>query len=181
MEQWLKSAWKITAIVCTSFILGCQHQESATPVGLNLEPTTVYISNVEEVPSIEWHPIGPEILELAEERPIFALLTLEGCERCDILEETTLLDPQVVEKVNKEFIPIKLNLEDNLNIACYVRLRIVPGIVLLAKPKDIRVVIQGVVPPNELIKYMDAMWDQEEIDSDDMYDFEKTFAGLLND
>ena len=153
----LRSAFRIIAIACTSWVLACRPAQPPTPPP---EPT-VHIPAVVEVapkpPEIQWQEHGPGVIERSERegRPIFLYITAPGCERCDTVQNDTLTDRRVVQKLNERFISVKLNLADHVRLAGMLRLHLLPAIILLAQPGDMRVIVQGVIPPEKLLEVID--------------------------
>jgi uncharacterized protein YyaL (SSP411 family) len=57
---------------------------------------------------ITWYEWGEDSFDLADtlELPVLLYITAPWCEPCHLMEETTLADPEVVQMVNDDFLPI---------------------------------------------------------------------------
>ena len=57
---------------------------------------------------ITWYEWDEESFELADtlELPVLLYITAPWCEPCHLMEESTLADPEVVQTINDDFIPI---------------------------------------------------------------------------
>jgi len=63
---------------------------------------------------VDWHPWGPEALELArrEDRPIFLSIGYSACHWCHVMERESFEDAAIARTLNEHFIPIKVDREE---------------------------------------------------------------------
>jgi hypothetical protein len=74
---------------------------------------------------------------------------------CDIVEQVTFEDERVIERINSDYIPIKLNLSEYLFLVCELRLSYAPAIAIIPEPGRPDVVIQGPISPERLLEVLD--------------------------
>lgn len=60
---------------------------------------------------IQWHEWGPDPFVLAEEQDKLVLLSISAvwCHWCHVMDETTYSDPAVIDKINSDFIPVRVD------------------------------------------------------------------------
>ena len=70
-------------------------------------------------PAIHWAAWGAEAFERAqaEDKLILLDLTAVWCHACHVMDETTYVDPAVVELLNAEFIPVRVETDQHPDIA----------------------------------------------------------------
>jgi len=63
---------------------------------------------------VDWHPWGPEALELArgEDRPIFLSIGYAACHWCHVMERESFEDPGTAAYLNANFVSIKVDREE---------------------------------------------------------------------
>src|SRR5659263_533665 len=63
---------------------------------------------------VDWHPWGPEALELArgEDRPIFLSIGYAACHWCHAMERESFEDPGTAAYLNANFVSIKVDREE---------------------------------------------------------------------
>ena len=63
---------------------------------------------------VEWHPWGPEALELAraEDRPIFLSVGYSACHWCHVMERESFEEPTIAVLMNEHFVNIKVDREE---------------------------------------------------------------------
>ncbi len=77
--------------------------------------TLVSCSNVNR---IKWHNFSNALLEQEEsEKPIMFFFYSTSCVYCKLMEKSTLNNKEIASIINKEFIPVKLNVDNKLPIA----------------------------------------------------------------
>jgi uncharacterized protein YyaL (SSP411 family) len=63
---------------------------------------------------VDWYPWGPEALEKArrEDKPIFLSVGYSTCYWCHVMERESFSSPEVAERMNRDFVNIKLDREE---------------------------------------------------------------------
>ncbi len=72
---------------------------------------------------VDWHPWGPEALQLARERqvPILVSIGYSSCHWCHVMEHESFEDQQVAQYMNEHFVNIKVDREERPDIdAIYI-------------------------------------------------------------
>ena len=108
---------------------------------------------------IQWYEMNAHALLKAERESRIIMLYLHdaACEPCVIFERATLGDPEVVAKLNREFIPIwvsdvmKWEIEDAFGQIVY------PSIIFLDSEGNHLLTIQGFVPPSKFEIVLEAL------------------------
>jgi uncharacterized protein YyaL (SSP411 family) len=67
---------------------------------------------------VDWYPWGPESLEKArrEEKPIFLSVGYSTCYWCHVMERESFSDPDVAERMNRDFVNIKVDREERPDV-----------------------------------------------------------------
>src|SRR5215472_10466665 len=75
--------------------------------------TSPYLLQHRENP-VDWHPWGPEALDLAkrEEKPIFLSIGYSACHWCHVMEHESFEDPGIARLMNENFVCIKVDREE---------------------------------------------------------------------
>ena len=93
--------------------------------GLLLFPTSGLANDRREIsaPAIQWAAWGDEAFDRAqaEDKLILLDLTAVWCHACHVMDETTYVDPAVVELLNAEFIPVRVDTDQRPDIAARYR------------------------------------------------------------
>ncbi len=67
---------------------------------------------------VKWHKFSSALLEQEEsEKPIMFFFYSTSCVYCKLMEKSTLNNKEIAAIINKEFIPVKLNVDNKLPIA----------------------------------------------------------------
>ncbi|HEX3125835.1 MAG TPA: DUF255 domain-containing protein [Thermoanaerobaculia bacterium] len=67
---------------------------------------------------VDWYPWGPEALEKAkrEDKPIFLSVGYSTCYWCHVMERESFSDPEVAERMNRDFVNIKVDREERPDV-----------------------------------------------------------------
>lgn len=78
-----------------------------------IEATSPYLLQHAHNP-VDWHPWGPEALNLARELdlPIFLSVGYSACHWCHVMERESFENADVAAFLNKHFVPIKVDREE---------------------------------------------------------------------
>lgn len=84
--------------------------------------------------SINWFPWCDDTFSKAstENKPILMYLTAHWCSWCAVMEDTTYRDPQVINLVEKNFIPMKVNVDQYPHVADRYHFGGYPSVVFLS-------------------------------------------------
>ncbi len=75
------------------------------------------IISCNDVHRIKWHNFSDALLEQEEsEKTIMFFFYSTSCMYCNLMEESTLNNKEIADIINKEFIPVKLNVDNKLPI-----------------------------------------------------------------
>jgi thioredoxin-related protein len=94
---------------------------------------------------IKWRYDYPAARKEAQEtsRPLVIDFGTKNCFWCKKLDETTLRDPQVVSTMNERFIPLRIDAEQERNLAQFLRITSYPTVVLASSDGRILVTLEG--------------------------------------
>ena len=81
------------------------------------EASSPYLSQHADNP-VAWQQWDAEALELAKERdvPIFLSIGYAACHWCHVMEDESFSDPDIAEKLNENFVPIKVDREERPDV-----------------------------------------------------------------
>lgn len=67
---------------------------------------------------INWHHWEDDTFNTAqkEDKPVFLSISATWCHWCHVFDETTLSDPEVIELLNRDFIPVRVDADKNPHI-----------------------------------------------------------------
>ncbi len=67
---------------------------------------------------VDWYPWGDEALEKArlEDKPILLSIGYSTCHWCHVMEEESFMDPDIAERMNTDFVCVKLDREERPDI-----------------------------------------------------------------
>lgn len=91
---------------------------------------TCFLTTV-KAEKIEWLTDFKKAKALAQEtgKPILLDFTAKWCEPCQVMDRTFWVDPKVIEK-SKDYVPVKLNFDNNVSLKRKYRIRSIPFILL---------------------------------------------------
>jgi thioredoxin-related protein len=84
-------------------------------------------------PTIRWQPWSLSIFKRAktEHKLILIFGKVAWCRWCQKMESSTFPDPRVVELIHKNFIPVKVDLEDDMAVSSRYRIKEIPSLIVL--------------------------------------------------
>jgi thioredoxin-related protein len=108
---------------------------------------------------VQWRePIVRTLVEAQQKQKVIIMyFHLGGCHYCQLMESSTLKHPQVVKRLNDGFIPVWVNIEENLENARAVGIRTTPAVVFLMPDGTHIVTIQGGIPPGDFLQVLDLI------------------------
>ena len=67
---------------------------------------------------VDWHPWGSEAFAraAAEDKPIFLSIGYSTCHWCHVMERESFEDEKVAERLNSDFVPVKVDREERLDV-----------------------------------------------------------------
>src|SRR5688500_387304 len=67
---------------------------------------------------VDWYPWGEEAVEKArrEDKPIFLSIGYSTCHWCHVMEHESFEDPQIAERLNRDFVSIKVDREERPDV-----------------------------------------------------------------
>jgi len=79
--------------------------------------TSPYLLQHKDNP-VDWHPWGPEALELAagEDRPILLSVGYSACHWCHVMERESFEDPETADFMNRNFVSVKVDREERPDV-----------------------------------------------------------------
>jgi uncharacterized protein YyaL (SSP411 family) len=75
------------------------------------EPTFRFSPRPNRAHEIHWHEWGPDAFDLAqrEDKPILLSISAVWCHWCHVMDETTYSDPRVIQRINQEYVPVRVD------------------------------------------------------------------------
>jgi len=112
-------------------------------------PTTI-------ISSIPWRDWGDNAFAgaLSEGKPVLLSLTATWCHWCHVMDETSYSHPDVIDMVNRSFIPIRVDVDQRPDLSARYNQGGFPSLAFL--DSEGRVITGRVfTPPEEMIKLLD--------------------------
>lgn len=76
-------------------------------------------------------------LALELNRPMLIVFDADWCSYCRKMERTTLAEPELITQINREFVPVHLNLDEHTRIAEILEVKRIPCTVALSPRADL--------------------------------------------
>lgn len=126
------------------------------------QPAPAPIVTVPEVKSdILWKEVSPETLDFArkEGKSLMVFFYSKTCAWCDLMMKTALQDPKVVERLNKDYVCMKLNAEKDefLISLIFPELVAYPTTTFSVSEDGITMVAQGYISTNDMLMILDKV------------------------
>ena len=111
--------------------------------------------------SVNWIKDADEALGQAKEqnKPLLIDFGAEWCVFCRKMDQTTFIEPDVVARLNSDFIPVKLDASSKAakSLAGKFSIQGLPTILVLDKDGNLKRKITGFVSPDRFLKLLAAI------------------------
>ena len=94
-----------------------------------------------------------------EKKKIFLHFYAEWCSACKTMAENTFKDPGVVNSLNNNFIPIRVNVDRQKQTSDMYRVKVLPDTWFISENKDIIGHRTGYIAPEQLNKILKSLLD----------------------
>jgi len=103
---WLRPPWLLL------LPLLCLYNPQAPAANALAGNPSPYLAMHGEDP-VDWHPFGPDALDKArrENKPLFISSGYFACHWCHVMQRETYRNPRVATRLNRDFVPVKLDRE----------------------------------------------------------------------
>lgn len=90
-------------------------------------------------PAIQWQTDLKAARDIAvkQNRPMLVVFDADWCSYCRKMERTTLSEPEMISQINKDFVPVHLNLDDHGRVAEILEVKRIPCTVALSPRADL--------------------------------------------
>lgn len=107
---------------------------------------------------VDWREWGKEAFEDARrrEKPLLLSISATWCHWCHVMDEKTYSDPQVVERINRDFIPVRVDADRRPDIDRRYNMGGWPTTAFLA-PDGSLIAGATYLPPAEMLRAMEAV------------------------
>jgi thiol:disulfide interchange protein len=107
---------------------------------------------------IEWQSYTDGIARgKFEKKKVFLHFYAEWCSACKTMEDTTFRDPGVIASLNKNFIPIKVDVDIQKQTSAMYRVQLLPDTWFIAEDTDIIGHQPGYISPERLKKIFNSI------------------------
>lgn len=108
---------------------------------------------------IQWYEMNAHAFDKAEResRPIMLYLHDDTCEPCIVFERATLHDPEIIKRLNEEFVPVLVDEEMKQEVEKAFGQSIFPTVIFLRPTGEHLITIQGFVPPSKFKLVLEAL------------------------
>ncbi len=122
------------------------------------EATFRFSPKPNQADQIHWRPYGPEAFAEArqENKPIFLSIAAVWCHWCHVMDETTFSDPAVIQRINQEFIPVRVDSDQRPDINQRYNMGGWPTVAILS-PEGEAITGGTFVPTEQLIQLFDQV------------------------
>lgn len=107
---------------------------------------------------LKWQPDlrAAHAVAVRENKPMLLVFGAEWCGWCKKLEKTTLSDPQMVEYINRTFVPIHIDVDQQRKVAEILEVESLPCTIVLSPEADLLGRFEGFDKPEGLYKKLAA-------------------------
>jgi uncharacterized protein len=105
--------------------------------------------------TIHWHSWGEDVFSEAmlSDKPIFLVISSSWCQWCHIMDETTLSEPSIINILNQDYIPVRVDSDLRPDVNQRYNQNGWPSVVMLSAEGEI--LWGGVyVPPKQMLYYL---------------------------
>lgn len=105
---------------------------------------------------IAWNGTPQQAVQIAQkaQRPILAYVTTDRCGYCRKMERATWRDPQVIEQVQKSFVPLRLDAAKHRELVARLKVRSFPTTIVFTPGGEIIGGAAGYLDPAKMAKLM---------------------------
>lgn len=105
---------------------------------------------------INWYTDLNQALGEAQEsnKPLFIDFYTVWCSSCQQIDKNTLSDPQVKEKLSRDYIPVKIDIDKNPQLASNYKIYGIPTLVILNPDGSEIKRHEGYIDPQELLNQL---------------------------
>lgn len=103
--------------------------------------------------NIEWHEMSDSDFVMAKNQKKLVLLLAksDACHWCQQMKSVTLSDPKVIKTINKNYIPVMVDVDQNRDAIKKYKITSLPTIIIFDASHNVVQVIAGYVEPQELL------------------------------
>jgi thiol:disulfide interchange protein len=94
-----------------------------------------------------------------EKKKVFLHFYADWCSACKTMADNTFKDPDVIASLNKDFIPIRVDVDRQKKTAALYRVKALPDTWFIAENTDIIGHQLGYIPPQQLMKILKSLLD----------------------
>jgi len=107
---------------------------------------------------IEWYSYDDGIARgKFENKKVFLHFTAEWCSYCRVMEKQTFKDPVIISSLNKNFISIKVDYDNEIETSALYRVMGLPDTIFIAEDGQIIGRRPGYIPPDILKLILDSI------------------------
>ncbi len=86
----------------------------------------------------------------SENKKVFLHFYAEWCATCKIMEDKTFKDPGVIAALNKDYVPVKIDIDKNQKISAMFKIKLLPDTWFIAENNEIIGHRPGYISPEQL-------------------------------
>lgn len=110
------------------------------------------------IKEIEWHSYDDGMARgKFENKKVFLHFTAEWCSYCRVMERQTFKDPVIISSLNENFIPIKVDVDNEIETSSLYRVMGLPYTIFIAEDGEIIGRRPGYIPPDILKLILDSI------------------------
>lgn len=110
------------------------------------------------IKAIEWQSYDDGMARgKFENKKVFLHFTAEWCSYCRAMEKQTFKDPVIISSLNENFIPIKVDVDNEIETSALYRVMGLPYTIFIAEDGEIIGRRPGYIPPDILKLILDSI------------------------
>ncbi|GAB4305832.1 MAG: hypothetical protein Kow0019_00100 [Methanobacteriaceae archaeon] len=130
----------IIGLIIGAFAISSLHKNNSIPGNSDLNWNNDYDTALQEAKQTN--------------KPIFIDFYTEWCGACQMLDQETFSNPQVMEKLNSNYVLLKVDIDRNPELASQYQIYSIPTIVIIDSKGQIIMRQEGYIPPDQILNFI---------------------------
>ncbi|MDA0735434.1 MAG: DUF255 domain-containing protein, partial [Chloroflexi bacterium] len=112
----------------------------------------------DETEGIDWRSWGDDAFAASrqEQKPLLLTLGATWCHWCHVVDQTSYSDPRVIQRINSDFIPVRVDVDRRPDISKRYNQGGFPSVAIMNDKGDL-LAGRGYIPPDEMVELLEQV------------------------